>query len=204
MRSWTYASALLLPLATVVQAITWTATPFNPASIPLAVRTPYLSAWFGSGAALNDAWPTFWTGSVRVLPKRSVRQTNTRQILGWAGFVKVDGTTYSFLGAPAVAGTTFTKATQKSSQFTSTQSIFVMSAGPVDLTITFLSPVEPNDLAKQSMPFSYMAISAASTNGAPTLTRSGCRSTHGTLIPKPIGKYTQLESPRPRPYATSS
>jgi hypothetical protein len=45
------ASVLLLPLAALVQAISWTATPFNPSSIPLAVRTPYLSAWcvFNSG-----------------------------------------------------------------------------------------------------------------------------------------------------------
>ncbi|KAJ6539470.1 hypothetical protein B0H19DRAFT_1213411 [Mycena capillaripes] len=144
MRSWSYASALLL--ATAVQAITWTATPFNPASLPLAVRTPLPQ---GAGAALNDVWPTFWTGST----------------LGWAGLVKVDETAYVFLGSPAVAGTTFSKATQKSSKFTSTQSIFVLSAGPVDLTVTFLSPVEPTDLVKQSIPFAYMAVSAASTDG---------------------------------------
>ncbi|KAF8897656.1 DUF1793-domain-containing protein [Infundibulicybe gibba] len=133
-------------------AFSWTATPFNPASIPLAVRTPYLSAWLpqGAGAALNDVWPTFWTG----------------QIVGWAGFVKVDGKPFSFLGAPNVPGVTFTKATQKSSQFTSTQSIFVLSAGPVDLTVRFLSPVEPTDLVKQSTPFAYLAVSAVSTDGA--------------------------------------
>ena len=53
-------------LAPVLGAVTWDATPFNPASVPLAVRTPYVSAWLaqGSGTALNDAWPTFWTGSV--------------------------------------------------------------------------------------------------------------------------------------------
>ncbi|RDB22588.1 Glutaminase A [Hypsizygus marmoreus] len=134
------------------QAITWTAAPFNPPSIPLAVRTPYLSAWLpqGPGAALNDVWPTFWTGS----------------ILGWAGFVKVDGKAYSFLGAPNVPSATFTKAVQKSFQFTSTQSIFVLSAGPVDLTVTFLSPVEATDLVKQSIPFAYLAVSAASMDGA--------------------------------------
>ncbi|KAJ6598921.1 hypothetical protein DFH09DRAFT_1129565 [Mycena vulgaris] len=150
MRFLSFASVCLLPLATVVQAISWTATPFNPSSIPLAVRTPYLSAWLpqGTGAALNDAWATFWTGS----------------IVGWAGFVKVDGISYVFLGAPSVPAT-FSKATQKSSRFTSTQSIFVLSAGPVDLTVTFLSPVEPNDLVKQSIPFAYMAVSAASTDG---------------------------------------
>ncbi|KAF5388226.1 hypothetical protein D9615_000517 [Tricholomella constricta] len=87
------------------------------------------------------------------------------QILGWAGFVKVDGKAYSFLGTPNVPGATFSKATQKSSKFTATKSIFVLSAGPVDVTVTFLSPVEPNDLVKQSTPFSYLAVSAASTDG---------------------------------------
>ncbi|KAG5651964.1 hypothetical protein H0H81_006779 [Sphagnurus paluster] len=76
-----------------------------------------------TGAALNDVWPTFWTGS----------------IVGWAGFVKVDGKAYSFLGAPNVPGATFTKATQKS--------------------------LKPSDLVKQSIPFSYFAISASSTDG---------------------------------------
>ncbi|THH32901.1 hypothetical protein EUX98_g1248 [Antrodiella citrinella] len=132
-------------LACVDAAVTWNATPFNPAAVPLAVRSPYLSAWLaqGSGTPLNGAWPTFWTG----------------QIVGWAGYIKVDGVTYNFLGDPDVAGAQ--KASQKSLEFTSTQSIFVMTAGPVDLTVTFLSPVEPTDLAKQSFPFSYLTLSAA-------------------------------------------
>ncbi|PPR07202.1 hypothetical protein CVT26_012635 [Gymnopilus dilepis] len=134
------------------EAASWVATPFNPPAFPLAVRSPYLSAWLaqGSGAALNDVWATFWTG----------------QIVGWAGFINVDGKSFSFLGAPSVPGANFAKAVQKSSTFTSTQSIFVLSAGPVDVTVTFLSPVEPTDLVKQSIPFAYMAVSAKSTDGA--------------------------------------
>ncbi|KAF5366812.1 hypothetical protein D9758_006553 [Tetrapyrgos nigripes] len=145
-------ASLALLLSTVYAQVSWTVSPFNPPSIPLAVRTPYLSAWLpqGPGAALNGAWPTFWTGS----------------ILGWAGFVNVDGTSYNFLGTPGVPGVTFQKAVQKSFTFTSTQSIFVLSAGPIDLTVTFLSPVEPNDLVKQSTPFAYMSVSAMSTDGA--------------------------------------
>ncbi|KAJ8587203.1 DUF1793-domain-containing protein [Rhizopogon salebrosus TDB-379] len=136
-------------LALTAAAVSWDATPFNPASIPLAVRTPYLSAWLpqGSGTALNGAWPQFWTGST----------------LGWAGYVRVDDTTYTFLGDPVVAGAEL--ATQKSLKFTSTQSIFVMTAGPVDLNVNFFSPVEPTDLLKQSIPFSYLALSAVSNDG---------------------------------------
>ncbi|KAI0771550.1 DUF1793-domain-containing protein [Trametes elegans] len=141
-----------LLLGPVLGAVTWTATPFNPAAVPLAVRSPYLSAWLpqGAGTALNGAWPTFWTGS----------------ILGWAGYVKVDDVTYNWLGVPAVAGTTTSKASQKSLKFTSTQSTFVLSAGPVDLTVNFLSPVEPTDFVNQSLPLSYYTISVASNDGS--------------------------------------
>ncbi|KAM5545917.1 hypothetical protein V8D89_000043 [Ganoderma adspersum] len=135
-----------------VDAITWSATPFSPAAVPLAVRSPYLSAWLpqGSGNALNDIWPQFWTGS---------------SILGWAGFAKVDGSAYVWMGSPNVPNAKFAKAIQKSLNWTSTQSIFVMTAGSVDLTITFLSPVEPNDFVNQSLPLSYYSISAASNDG---------------------------------------
>ncbi|KAJ6569518.1 hypothetical protein B0H19DRAFT_697259 [Mycena capillaripes] len=144
--------AALYALQAVVAAPSWSATPFSPPSIPLAVRSPYLNTWLpqGQGVALNDAWPTFWAG----------------QVTAWAGFVKVDGQSYSFLGAASVDGSPFTKATQKSFTFTSTQSIFVLSAGPVDVTVTFLSPVETSDLVKFSIPLSYMQVSVASTDGA--------------------------------------
>ncbi|KAF9076791.1 DUF1793-domain-containing protein [Rhodocollybia butyracea] len=130
----------------------FTSTPFSPPSIPLAVRTPYLSAWLpqgGSGVALNAAWPQFWDGAT----------------LGWAGFVKVDGVPYSFLGTPSVPAAKFNLATQQSVTFTATQSTFVLAAGPIDLTVNFLSPVEPTDLVKYSIPFGYMAVSAAANDG---------------------------------------
>ncbi|TRM67680.1 hypothetical protein BD626DRAFT_104598 [Schizophyllum amplum] len=128
----------------------WSATPFNPASVPLAVRSPYVSTWLpqGSGKALNDAWATFYTGG----------------ITAWAGFITVDGKPFSFMGTPA-ADADFEKAVQKSVEITSTQSIYVMTADTVDLTVTFLSPVEPSDLVKQSIPLSYMSLSAVSNDG---------------------------------------
>jgi hypothetical protein len=74
---------------------------------------------------------------------------------------QVDGASYSFLGQPVVQGADFKLVVQKSatvrltvdykdgcmltcppSQFTSTRSEFVLSAGGIDITATFLSPVE--------------------------------------------------------------
>jgi hemolysin-activating ACP:hemolysin acyltransferase len=68
-------------------------------------------------------------------------------------------------------------------QFTATQSTFVLTAGPIDLTVNFLSPVEvirtilwmrlasdqylqPHDLVQQSIPFSYMTVTYVSNDGA--------------------------------------
>ncbi|TFK75791.1 DUF1793-domain-containing protein [Pluteus cervinus] len=142
-------SGALLLFQSALAAPSWSATPILPGSIPLAVRTPYLSAWLpqGSGRALNEAWPQFWTGAT----------------LGWAGFVNVDGVSYNFMGTPTLS-TPFQKAVQKSFEYTATQSIFVLSAGAVDVTVTFLSPVEPENLLVQSIPFSYMTVSVASTD----------------------------------------
>ena len=42
-------------------------TPTRPPSLPLAVKNPYLSAWFpagsngGNGGYLPGQWPSFWT-----------------------------------------------------------------------------------------------------------------------------------------------
>ncbi|KAG8808169.1 hypothetical protein FRC17_004075 [Serendipita sp. 399] len=86
------------------------------------------------------------------------------KILGWAGLVRVDGAVYRFLGAPGLT-TRVPLANQTSSKFTSTQSTFVLRAGGIDLTVNFLSPVEPTDLVKQSVPFAYLSVAAASNDG---------------------------------------
>lgn len=48
--------------------------------------------------------------------------------------------------------------TQTAFEYTSTRSIFTMTAGPVQMKITFLSNVTPDDLQRSSLPYSYMDV----------------------------------------------
>ncbi len=86
------------------------------------------------------------------------------QILGWTGLIRVDNTSYTWMGAPSPSPTLVT---QTSFEYTSTRSTFVMDvAGVVEMNITFLSPITPTDLMRQSLVFSYVDVSVTSTDGA--------------------------------------
>ena len=61
------------------------------------------------------------------------------QNLGWEAMVRVDDKTYQWLG---LSGTFPTQADMSDKQITPTQTIFNFSAGPAEVTATFLSPVE--------------------------------------------------------------
>ncbi|KAF9782924.1 hypothetical protein BJ322DRAFT_182136 [Thelephora terrestris] len=131
----------LLFLASFALAANWTATPFVPPAIPLAVKSPYLQTWMLQGTAegsLNSGWESFRDGT----------------IIAWLGILRVDGQPYVWMGDPQGKNT----ATQKSMTFTPTRTMITLTCGPVDLTATFLTPIEPTDLVNQSIPFSYLSV----------------------------------------------
>ena len=85
-------------------------------------------------------------------------------ILGWQGLVAVDGLTYNWMGGSS--GPAPVK--PLSLEYTSTKSIFTFDvAGKVLMTVTFLSPVYPNDMARQSQQFSYISVKTRSSDGVP-------------------------------------
>ncbi|KAL0959816.1 hypothetical protein HGRIS_011497 [Hohenbuehelia grisea] len=131
-------------------AVAQTPQTFWPSGVPLLVKSPYLNAWLPTRNNSNPlppgVWPNFWTGS---------------RILGWAGFVRVDGANYFWLGQTGPGNATVLTNTV----ITPTRSIFTVQAGPLELNITFFSPIEPGDLALQSFPFAYYYIDLASTDG---------------------------------------
>lgn len=76
--------------------------------------------------------------------------------------IKVDGTNYAWMGIPG----TSQNVNQTSFSYTSTQSTFIMDVGGVvQMNITFLSPITPNDLMRLSLPFSYVNVAVSSTDG---------------------------------------
>jgi hypothetical protein len=88
--------------------------------------------------------------------------TVSGSIVGWAGLVKVDGTSYQWMGdIPGMKSVD-----QTSFVYTSTKSIFTMNVGnAVTMEITFLSPITPADLQRMSLPFSYMEVKVTSRDG---------------------------------------
>ncbi|KAF3403263.1 Glutaminase A [Talaromyces pinophilus] len=147
----TSALAMFASLTTAIAASTF--TPIKPPSQPLAVRSPYLSTWQaagsggGNGGYLAGQWPSFWNG----------------RTLGWQGLIRVDGTTYNFMGAMSGLSN---RATQTNYEYTATQSIYTQTVNnAVKLTVTFLSPITPDDWKRQSLVFSYMNVAVASMDG---------------------------------------
>ncbi|OCH93360.1 hypothetical protein OBBRIDRAFT_725019 [Obba rivulosa] len=137
---------------------------FWPATIPLAVRSPYFSCWLPMEQNENPLaqWPQFWNYANNI----------SVQTLGREGLVRVDGTTYQWLGS-------WTQQTQQSGarsvipakltsfQITPTRTILTILAGAMNLNVTFLTPIEPSDWVRQSIPFSYVALEASSNDGQP-------------------------------------
>ncbi|KAI9736310.1 MAG: hypothetical protein M1834_001196 [Cirrosporium novae-zelandiae] len=125
-----------------------TFTPINPPSFPLAVRSPYLSdkAWIpGSNVTSLATSPAqFWYG----------------QSLGWTVAARVGNQSYSLFGNPGIGEET----ELISAQYTSTQTIFKLAAGESTFTLDFFSPVSPSNYIRQSLPFSYLTISAESSS----------------------------------------
>lgn len=125
-----------------------TYSPARPPAVPLAVRSPYLSAWSktAGGATLNSANAIFWQGDP----------------VGWEGIVTVDGMSYEYLGIGSQCPPTPAKlrpAKPQTVSYDSQYSNFTFLAGPVTIEASFFSPVTPKDICRSSIPLSYLTIS---------------------------------------------
>ena len=98
--------------------------------------------------------------------------------------MRIDGLTYSLLGDVSGASASLNgTANVTDTVITPTRTVVVTQAGPMQVNLTFLNPIEvrsylrsllspltllfqPGNWVKQSIPFSYLASSAKSLDGA--------------------------------------
>lgn len=75
--------------------------------------------------------------------------------------IRVDGQTYTWMGLPNTASVN-----QTGFEYTSTKTIFTMNVlNKVEMNITFMSPITPTDLKRQSLVFSYLNVDVSSLDG---------------------------------------
>lgn len=148
-----YVGSLLFALLSNAPAATM-GTSISLPSYPLAVKHPYLSTWV-PGEQLGDiakAKPQFWNG----------------QNLSWPVVARVDGFAYALFGVPDPWIDGPINAQTDSVSYTSTHTLFRLTAGKVKVTLDFFSPVlpAPEDYARQSLPYSYLTVSVSNPTNA--------------------------------------
>ncbi|KAL9025930.1 MAG: hypothetical protein Q9196_005323, partial [Gyalolechia fulgens] len=77
---------------------------------------------------------------------------------------RVNGQAFSLLGLPSPPGGV-REATIVNAEYTATHTVFSLLAGNVSIKLDFLSPVSPGNYIRQSLPFSYLTITAAPATG---------------------------------------
>ncbi|KAF9007819.1 hypothetical protein BDQ17DRAFT_1237593 [Cyathus striatus] len=116
--------------------------------LPLIIKSPYMQYWIDAShvSLPTGAWPLFWT----------------RRSVGWTSYIQVDNTSYQWSGEYLTTRPNLTATT-----VTPTRTIFSFVAGPIAFNATYLSPLDPTDLVRQSLPFGYLYLDAWSLDGKP-------------------------------------
>ena len=113
-------------------------------ALPLIANDPYFSVWLPADLP-TDANTIHWAGAQKWI----------------RGHMTVDGKRYRYLGkngVPAVKTTGI--------KVTPTQTIFDVTAGPVDVKVTFWTPALPDDFDVLSTPITFVDYAVKSNDGA--------------------------------------
>jgi len=145
-------------LAAAALAVVSEASTLTPPVIPLAVRTPYLSTWLGHAREEPwNHWPIFWTGQeVGLSVLAAVPKSNTVfPLLGRPhDSLPKSGERFN-VSYPAYLGATFDASTTNLTYKIPAPS---SSKEPLDVVLSFLSPVTPTSSLRQAIPASYLTV----------------------------------------------
>ncbi|KAH9040317.1 hypothetical protein EDB83DRAFT_2295685 [Lactarius deliciosus] len=131
-----------------------------PFLIPLVVRSPYLNCWgFTVVGQTNIVTGNFANGD------RNVDWDPSLTVFDLTILVRVDNKTFAFLGDSDPSDLGLIPVNVTSVVVSPTQSTLSAEAGHMQMNLTFLNPIEPGDWVKQSIPLSYMSLTATSMDG---------------------------------------
>lgn len=116
-------------------------------AVPLVTHDPYFSVWSFSDN-LNTDWARHWTGAVNAM----------------VGLIRIDGVAYRWSGQAPQGIPTIP---QLGYEISATQTRYRFEGAGVGLTVTFTSPLLPDDLDVLSRPASYVTAEVVSTDGKP-------------------------------------
>ena len=116
---------------------------------PLALHDPFFSIW-SRADALTDDETRHWTGE--------------RQPLH--GLFRVDGTLYRFIGPQPSQMTPVPTMKQQDCRITPLKTQYRFRAGGVELLVSFVSPLLPDDLELLGRPVTYLDLEVHTTDGA--------------------------------------
>src|SRR3954468_20203679 len=128
----------------VVLATCTAAAPLRPPAVPLVTHDPYFSVWSFNDRLTHD-WTKHWTGTTQPM----------------SGLARVDGGTYRFMGQWRDTD----PMEQKALAVTPTRTTYTFEAGGVQLALSFLSPLLPDDLDVLSRPVTYVTMQTRSVDG---------------------------------------
>jgi hypothetical protein len=120
--------------------------PQRPPAVPLVTHDPYFSIWSLSDK-LTDENTKHWTGTEQPL----------------TGLVRIDGTTYRYMGARP--GREIPAMPQVALSVTPTHTVYIFAKTGVRLALTFFTPALPDDLDVLSRPVTYLSWDVSSMDG---------------------------------------
>ena len=118
----------------------------RPPAVPLVTHDPYFSIW-SMADKLTDQNTKHWTGSEQPL----------------TGLVRIDGTTYHYMGARPRRGVPAMQ--QVSLSVTPTHTIYTFEQVGIRLGFTFFTPAFPEDLDLLSRPVTYLEWDVTAIDG---------------------------------------
>jgi hypothetical protein len=123
----------------------------RPPAVPLVTHDPYFSIWSKADHAYDDV-TRHWTGMPNAITIQATIDGKPYQVMGKA----TPGEGNSDALAPI---------NQTSERVLPTRSIYTFESAGADLTLTFTSPLLPNDLEVFARPATYVTWAFASTDG---------------------------------------